>query len=451
MAARLLAGAVVGGGALWGVLQAVRPRPAADVTYEARTFDRLPVMNARFMPDGQTIVYSAAARGYVPALYVISPTAEAPQRLDLPAAHVLAVSRRGELALVVNARYLAAASLYRHARAHDAWQRAPGHPRAGAGGRLGPRRRVNGDCARHRRRARSSRIPDRHGPSRGHRLSERPIGISPDGTRVAFIAPSLALRRPRHRDGGRPRRKRPDADAGVVVDRGSGLVARSAHHRVLGQCERRRPDAGDGGAGRWRRAASCRPQCAGPPHRARRGGGRPLARRARRPHERRPRARARRRRRTRAVVARVVWGAIALVGRPPAADGGRRPAQRAPLRRRPARHRRLPADPSRASAAPNACRPTAGGPPPSSPVRPRSCCTRPAPARRADSAAGGSIRSPRCSGSPTAQHVLVCGTEEGDCRGATAPTWPAPTFTPVTDEGVDAALAPDGTTLLLTT
>jgi dipeptidyl aminopeptidase/acylaminoacyl peptidase len=105
--ATLLAGAVLGGGALWGVSRAVEPRPAAEVTYEAKTFDRLPVMNARFMPDGQTIVYSAAARGYVPEIYVISPTAEAPQRLDVPGGHVLAVSRRGELALIVNARYLA--------------------------------------------------------------------------------------------------------------------------------------------------------------------------------------------------------------------------------------------------------------------------------------------------------------------------------------------------------
>ena len=106
MTAAVLAGAVLGGGALWRVMQGIRPQQVAEVTYEAKTFDRLPVMNARFMPDGQTIVYSAAARGYVPGLYVISPTAEAPQRLDLPAAHVLAISRRGELALIVNARYL---------------------------------------------------------------------------------------------------------------------------------------------------------------------------------------------------------------------------------------------------------------------------------------------------------------------------------------------------------
>ena len=106
MVAAGLAGAVLGGAGVWAIATALAPRPAAAVLYEAKTFDRLPVMNARFMPDGQTIVYSAASHGHAPSLYVISPTAEAPQRLDLPDAHLLAVSRKGELALIVNARYL---------------------------------------------------------------------------------------------------------------------------------------------------------------------------------------------------------------------------------------------------------------------------------------------------------------------------------------------------------
>jgi eukaryotic-like serine/threonine-protein kinase len=75
--------------------------------YEARTFDHLPVMNARFMPDGQTIVYSAASRGHVPSLYMIGPSAEAPQRLDVSDAHLLSVSRTGELAIITGARHLA--------------------------------------------------------------------------------------------------------------------------------------------------------------------------------------------------------------------------------------------------------------------------------------------------------------------------------------------------------
>lgn len=83
-----------------------RAPTAPPVTYEAKTFDRLPVMNARFMPDGQTIVYSSAGRGFAPSLHVISPSAEAPQDLGVPDAHLLSVSRKGELALIVKARYL---------------------------------------------------------------------------------------------------------------------------------------------------------------------------------------------------------------------------------------------------------------------------------------------------------------------------------------------------------
>ncbi len=101
-----LAGLALGGAGVWAIARGLAPSPAVAVTYEAKTFDRLPVMNARFMPDGQTIVYSAAAAGHAPSLYVISPTAEAPQRLELADAHLLSISSSGELALIVDARYL---------------------------------------------------------------------------------------------------------------------------------------------------------------------------------------------------------------------------------------------------------------------------------------------------------------------------------------------------------
>jgi dipeptidyl aminopeptidase/acylaminoacyl peptidase len=102
LAAAVAGGAVIGSTIAWR-MASVPPRP---VNFEAKTFDRLPIMNARFMPDGQTIVYSAAVRGYSSALFVISPAAEAPERLDLTDAHLLSVSSKGELALVVNARHL---------------------------------------------------------------------------------------------------------------------------------------------------------------------------------------------------------------------------------------------------------------------------------------------------------------------------------------------------------
>lgn len=102
LAAALVGGTAIGSAFVWQA----RPAPPPPVTFEAKTFDRLPIMNARFMPDGQTIVYSAALRGYASELFLISPTAEAPERLELPDTHLLSVSTKGELALIVNARHL---------------------------------------------------------------------------------------------------------------------------------------------------------------------------------------------------------------------------------------------------------------------------------------------------------------------------------------------------------
>ncbi|MGE0811763.1 MAG: protein kinase [Vicinamibacterales bacterium] len=98
----LVVGALAGGLAMWRLAPPPAPGP---VTYDAKTFDRLMVTNARFMPDGQTIVYSAATRGYAPELFVVNPTAEAPQRLGVTDAHLLSVSSKGELALIVNASH----------------------------------------------------------------------------------------------------------------------------------------------------------------------------------------------------------------------------------------------------------------------------------------------------------------------------------------------------------
>lgn len=101
-ATALLVGLAIGGAAAWWM---GRGQVAPAVTYEAKTFDRRPVMNARFMPDGQTIVYSAAGASGTPDLFVVNPTAEAPQLVGVGPAHLLSVSSKGELALVVNARH----------------------------------------------------------------------------------------------------------------------------------------------------------------------------------------------------------------------------------------------------------------------------------------------------------------------------------------------------------
>jgi hypothetical protein len=102
VAAALLVGLAI------GVIATRQLSPSTSpVAFQPRTFDRLPVTNARFMPDGQAIVYSAARRGYAPELFVVNPNAEAPQPLGVTDAHLLSVSSKGELAIIADARHVA--------------------------------------------------------------------------------------------------------------------------------------------------------------------------------------------------------------------------------------------------------------------------------------------------------------------------------------------------------
>ena len=100
--------AAVAGGLAIGVMARRQPgpRPSGVVSFEARSFDRLPITNARFMPDGRTILYSATPRGSSPELFIINPTAEAPQPLGQLNAHLLSVSSTGELAVILSPRFL---------------------------------------------------------------------------------------------------------------------------------------------------------------------------------------------------------------------------------------------------------------------------------------------------------------------------------------------------------
>jgi serine/threonine protein kinase/sugar lactone lactonase YvrE len=86
--------------------QMTRPTSSDQVTFERRTFDPQLVANARFMPDGQTVVFSAARQGSVPELFMIRPGAATAQPLGQPQTHLLSISSKGELAVLTNARFL---------------------------------------------------------------------------------------------------------------------------------------------------------------------------------------------------------------------------------------------------------------------------------------------------------------------------------------------------------
>ena len=204
-----------------------RPAPAGVMSFEARTFDRLPITNARFMPDGQTIVYSAAARGYLPPdLFVINPNAEAPQPLGVTQAHLLSVSTQGRAGDHRQRPTARAAPLHRHARAHDDRQLAA--------------RRSWKTCARPTGRPTATALAIVHDLGNGRDRLEYPAGTAlheverlPErSARLAgrrarrLLRASVALRRSRLGEGRRSRRQGDDADRRAVGIAGTGLVAR---------------------------------------------------------------------------------------------------------------------------------------------------------------------------------------------------------------------------------
>ncbi len=90
-------GLAAGGALLW---QMSRPRtvPAFErITYRAGT-----VSSARFAPDGETIVYTAAWDGGEYELYAARQGGVESRSLELPRARILALSRAGDMALLLN-------------------------------------------------------------------------------------------------------------------------------------------------------------------------------------------------------------------------------------------------------------------------------------------------------------------------------------------------------------
>jgi len=93
----LLAGAVAG----W--LGAARRTPkAAAPTFHRLTFRSGGLQNARFAPDGQTIVYGATWAGESPGLYAVRPESPESRSFEMREADILAVSHLGEMAVLLN-------------------------------------------------------------------------------------------------------------------------------------------------------------------------------------------------------------------------------------------------------------------------------------------------------------------------------------------------------------
>ncbi len=84
----------------------VTPLGLDTIQIEPKTFEPQFITNARFLPDGQSIVFSAALEGTVPELFVSRANTLAPQPLGHPRTHLLSVSSKGELAVLTDAKFI---------------------------------------------------------------------------------------------------------------------------------------------------------------------------------------------------------------------------------------------------------------------------------------------------------------------------------------------------------
>jgi Tol biopolymer transport system component len=78
----------------------------ATIKYSQLTFRQEPIFNARFSPDGKTIVYSSAPSGNAPQIFSIRPDYPGKTPAGQPGMELLAISSKGELAVLTKPRFL---------------------------------------------------------------------------------------------------------------------------------------------------------------------------------------------------------------------------------------------------------------------------------------------------------------------------------------------------------
>jgi hypothetical protein len=106
LAVAAIALVAAGAAGTFAVLHARGPAPTRPVTFSQKSFRRQAIFNARFAPDGRTIVYSGANDGTKPEVFVIRPEYQEAVPLGIAASHLLAVSSKNELAILTKARWL---------------------------------------------------------------------------------------------------------------------------------------------------------------------------------------------------------------------------------------------------------------------------------------------------------------------------------------------------------
>jgi eukaryotic-like serine/threonine-protein kinase len=91
-----------------GALLVRRKGASPRATYHRLTFRQGTIQSAQFTPDGQSIVYSAAWEGNKPELFTTRPQSPESRSLGLAGSSLLAVSRTGEIAVLMGTHPIAA-------------------------------------------------------------------------------------------------------------------------------------------------------------------------------------------------------------------------------------------------------------------------------------------------------------------------------------------------------
>jgi WD40 repeat protein len=78
-----------------------------NVLFRQLSFQPEAIFNARFAPDGETVLYSSAMDGNIPELFIHRPDYPAPQSMGLHDARLLSISMKGQVAILTHAEYLA--------------------------------------------------------------------------------------------------------------------------------------------------------------------------------------------------------------------------------------------------------------------------------------------------------------------------------------------------------
>jgi len=104
-AAMLVAGVAIAASAFVAGRRSGDDRASTGLSMEQRTFRTLAIYSARYTADGESIVYSAADVGDSPRIYTVTAAYPQPRVVSDSGIHLLAVSSKDELAVLVGAQY----------------------------------------------------------------------------------------------------------------------------------------------------------------------------------------------------------------------------------------------------------------------------------------------------------------------------------------------------------